>query len=73
MLANQKDKFSLPEHITYLNGAYMSPQLKSVEQIGIEALSKKSHPYLYTADDFFSGAEKLRRTFAGFIDAPDHL
>lgn len=73
MLANQKDKFSLPEHITYLNGAYMSPQLKRVEQIGIEALSKKSHPYLFTADDFFSGAEKLRRTFAGFIDAPDHL
>ena len=73
MLAKQKDKFSLPEHITYLNGAYMSPQLKHVEQIGMEALSKKSHPYLYTADDFFSGAEKLRRTFAGFIDAPDHL
>lgn len=73
MLTNQKEKFSLPESITYLNGAYMSPQLKSVEKIGIEALIKKSHPYEYTAKDFFSGAEKLRKVFANFIDVPDYL
>ena len=73
MLTHQKDKFSLPEHITYLNGAYMSPQLKSVEKIGIEALSKKSFPYEYTVDDFFDGATKLRKVFANFIDAPDYL
>ena len=72
MLSCQKDKFKLPETVTYLNGAYMSPLLKSVEKIGHEAVSKKCLPYEIIAEDFFSGVEKLRKAFADFIDVPDY-
>ncbi|MBT8384906.1 MAG: aminotransferase class V-fold PLP-dependent enzyme [Bacteroidia bacterium] len=72
MLSCQKDKFKLPETVTYLNGAYMSPLLKSIEKIGHEAVSKKCLPYEIVAEDFFSGVEKLRRGFADFIDVPDY-
>jgi len=72
MLSNQKELFKLPETVTYLNGAYMSPLLRSVEKIGHEAVSAKCLPYEITAEDFFIGTEKLKRTFASFIDAPDY-
>ena len=72
MLANQKEKFRLPENINYLNAAYMSPLLKSVEKIGHEAVSQKCLPYQIVADDFFTGIKKLRKTFAQFIDVPDY-
>ncbi len=72
MLTNQKDLFKLPQEITYLNGAYMSPQLQSVEKAGHEAVSKKCFPHEIGADDFFSGPEKLKKTFATLIDIPDY-
>lgn len=71
MLTNQKHLFSLPDHITYLNGSYMSPQLKAVEQIGIQNLKRKSHPFSITARDFFSDKELLRERFAQLIDVED--
>ena len=72
MLNNQKEKFRLPETVTYLNGAFMSPLLKSVEKIGHEAVSQKCFPYDIVANDFFSGTEKLRKEFAKFIDVTDY-
>ena len=54
MLSHQKDLFALAENVTYLNGAYMSPQLRSVEKIGIENLKRKSEPYTISESDFFS-------------------
>jgi len=71
MLANQKEKFRLPETVTYLNGAFMSPLLRSVEKIGHEAVSQKCMPFEIIADDFFIGTENLRKVFAEFIEAPD--
>jgi len=68
MLKLQKDKFSLPDNITYLNGAYMAPQLKTVEKIGIAAVQRKSHPYTIGADDFFEGATALRNSLATLFD-----
>jgi len=72
MLANQKEKFKLPETVTYLNGAYMSPLLKSVEKIGHQAVTQKCLPFEITADDFFIGSENLRKSFAEFIDVKDY-
>ena len=73
MLTNQKEKFRLPETVTYLNGAFMSPLLRSVEKIGHEAVSQKCLPFEINADDFFMGTENLRKVFADFIAAPDFL
>ena len=70
-LQNQQHLFSLNNEITYLNGAYMSPQLKSVEQIGIDYLQRKSQPSNILAPHFFSGKEVLRNRFAQLIDVED--
>lgn len=71
MLSCQKAAFSLPEHVTYLNGAYLSPQLKSVEQVGIKALSRKSLPFELQISDFFEPVEQLKASYARFINTPD--
>ena len=71
ILQNQKHLFSLNNGITYLNGAYMSPQLKAVEQIGIDYLQRKSQPSNILAADFFSEKEVLRSRFAQLISADD--
>jgi selenocysteine lyase/cysteine desulfurase len=72
MLKNHKDKFRLPKNVTYLNGAYMSPSLKSVEKIGHEAISQKCFPHEISAKDFFIHSENLRKQFASFIEVADY-
>jgi len=71
MLKNQQHLFSLDPNFTYLNGAYMSPQLKSVEEVGIEFLKRKSQPSSISGPDFFSEKEVLRNRFAQLIEAED--
>lgn len=71
MLTNQKHLFDLSDDVTYLNGAYMAPQLRTVTSIGIENLNKKSQPHTITGNHFFSGKVILRQRFAQLIDAPD--
>ena len=71
MITSQKHLFSLPEDSTYLNCAYMSPILKSVEQVGQEAMIKKRTPHQITVEDFFTDGEKLRVAFAKLINAED--
>lgn len=71
MLKNQSGRFSLPKDVCYLNGAYMSPQLKSVEDIGITNLRRKSNPVAITETDFFSEKEVLRQRFSTLIDTED--
>ncbi len=66
---HQKDKYSLPEDITYLNVAYSAPLSKEAEAIGIAALKRKSIPYSVTAEDFFKPVEVLKQRFATLIKA----
>lgn len=70
-MLNQKHLFELDEQITYLNGAYMSPQLKSVASIGHTCLQKKNKPYLITETDFFKEKETLKKRFAQLIAVDD--
>ncbi len=72
MLSHQKHLFSLPDDITYLNGAYMGPQLKSVEAVGIENLKRKNHPFAITPEDFFTERKILKERFAQLIEARDY-
>ena len=71
MLASQKSKFSLPNNVTYLNCAYMSPLLKQVEKAGIEGILRKRNPSKVSIDDFFQSGEILRKEFAKLISASD--
>lgn len=71
MLSNRQKDFSLPKSVTYLNGAYMSPMLKSVEKVGVEAVRKKRNPVLISPEDFFTDSEKLRIEYAKLINVQD--
>ncbi len=70
-LSCQKALFQLEDDVTYLNCAYMSPQMKAVEEAGIVALRKKGQPYRITGTDFFEPVHQLSQTFANLIDAED--
>ncbi len=69
-MKNQKHLFQLPEDIHYLNAAYMSPLLKSVEEAGIAALIQKRNPAKFQPTDFFDPAEKLKKNFGKLINSP---
>ncbi|PRY84080.1 aminotransferase class V-fold PLP-dependent enzyme [Mongoliibacter ruber] len=69
MSSPYKSLFSLPEDIHYLNCAYMAPQLKSVEQVGIEALQKKNNPTQIKPIHFFEQAAVLREQFGTLVNA----
>lgn len=69
MLSIQKHLFQLPDDIHYLNGAYMSPLLKSVEQAGIKGIMRKRNPAEIKADDFFSEAEIIKSKIGRIINA----
>lgn len=52
--------FDIPEHIAYLNCAYLAPELTRVAEASRWGLAKKSHPWTITPDDFFEPCERLR-------------
>lgn len=56
----QRDLFEIPDGVTYLNCANMSPQLRSVTAAGLESVKAKASPWEMTSADWFSGMESLR-------------
>ncbi len=64
----QRHLFSLPETQHYLNCAYMSPLLKSVQEVGAAAIRLKASPADITGADFFDPVETLRERFATLIN-----
>jgi selenocysteine lyase/cysteine desulfurase len=69
MLTCQKNLFSIPPDEHYINCAYMSPLLKSVEEAGIIGMQKKRNPAHLTADDFFDDVAKLKSLFGKLVNA----
>lgn len=71
-LTNQKHLFDIPEDITFLNFARLSPSFRSIEEAGIKAVKEKSRPYLISSSDFFDPVTQLKQLFAKLIDAEDY-
>jgi selenocysteine lyase/cysteine desulfurase len=71
MLTCKYSKFSLPGTITFLNCAYMSPLLKSVEKAGLRGVRSKRNPADIKPEDFYSIVAELRGEFAKLINARD--
>ncbi len=69
MLSSQKHLFQLPPDIVYLNCAYMSPLLKSVEEAGIKGMLRKRNPASVKSEDFFNESEEIRLKIATLINA----
>ncbi|WP_025665784.1 aminotransferase class V-fold PLP-dependent enzyme [Aquimarina megaterium] len=71
-MQHQKHLFDLSDNITYLNGAYMAPQLKSVTEVGLATVIQKARPNEIMPEDFFTQREILKQRFATLVDAPDY-
>ncbi len=71
---HQRQHFQLPDDIHYLNGAYMSPLMKSVEEAGIEGMRRKRNPSGISPEDFFEESKTVRARFAQIINCkPDQV
>jgi len=64
----QKHLFQLPDTEHYLNCAYMSPLLKSVEEAGIAGMQKKRNPANIRQEDFFTEVETVRAKFGRLVN-----
>ncbi len=71
MLSSQKHLFQLPDPISYLNCAYLSPQLRSVEAVGYTAVSKKNLPFTIQPTDFFTIGNEVKTLFAQLIQTSE--
>jgi selenocysteine lyase/cysteine desulfurase len=67
----QRDLFEIPEDVTYLNCANMSPQLRAVSAAGVDAVALKKSPWKIKPSDWFAGAETLRELAAQIIDTTE--
>jgi selenocysteine lyase/cysteine desulfurase len=66
-LGSHRDLFEIPDHIAYLNCAYMSPQLRRAREVGEWAVTRKSRPWEIMPDDFFEEVEMARTLFARLV------
>ncbi len=71
MMLSQKHLFNLPEEITYLNCAYMSPLMKHIKAAGIAGMEAKQRPFQVTVNDFFEPPEELRKVYSQLINCSD--
>ena len=60
MIPCQRHLFEIPEGVTYLNCAYMSPLMRSVVDAGKAGLERKARPWEIRTEDFFNREEDLR-------------
>lgn len=71
-MSTQRDLFEIPEDITFLNCATMSPLPRTVREAGHTAIKRKTTPWTISEADFFSEVETLRHLIADLIDGdPD--
>ncbi|MDB4881709.1 MAG: hypothetical protein JWL95_475 [Gemmatimonadetes bacterium] len=68
-LPSQRALFEIPDGVTYLNCASMSPQMRAVTAAGLDAVRGKASPWTLTSADWFTGAERLRALFARLVNA----
>jgi selenocysteine lyase/cysteine desulfurase len=70
-LTCQREAFSLPEELHYLNCAYMGPLPRVTEEAGIRAIRSKRVPSQIAPGDFFETSDRLRTLFAGVLGVAD--
>lgn len=68
-MKSQKHLFDIPSNITYLNGAYMSPLLKTIAEAGYKGVDRKIRPWELSDTDFFKDRAVLKQKFATLIGA----
>jgi len=66
-LKDRRDLFEVPAGISYLNCAYMGPQLREAREVGERSTGRKSRPWELAPEDFFRDAEEVRALFARLV------
>ncbi|MBW3552936.1 MAG: aminotransferase class V-fold PLP-dependent enzyme [Gemmatimonadetes bacterium] len=66
-----RELFSLPPDAHYLNCAYMSPLLRTVEEAGVAGIRSKRFPAAIGADEFFTGPDRVRALFSRLLGGDD--
>ena len=69
VLTCQRDQFSIPDGLHYLNCAYMGPLPRVAEEAGIVGLRMKRDPSLILPHHFFDTSLELRTLFARLVGA----
>lgn len=72
MLKSQKEKFDLPNDVTYLNCANIAPLMKNLSDLGKDAIDLRARPYKISREDWFEPTENLKRNFAKLINCKNH-
>ncbi len=67
IISNQRHLFEIPEDVTYLNCASISPQLRVVSAAGFESVKLKAEPWRITSEHWFTNAKTLRELAAKII------
>ena len=62
-----RDLFDIPDHVVYLNSAYLAPPLRSVTAAAQAGLAKRATPWNILAPDFFEDGERVRARFAAVL------
>lgn len=70
-MESKKHLFELEKGITYLNGAYMSPLLSSLKEVGEKQVRAKLTPYKISGDDFFANVKAVKQEFATLINSKE--
>lgn len=68
-MESAKELFEIPSGVTYLNCANMAPQLRAITEAGVSAVQEKATPWKLSAQEWFSGAERLRALVARVLGA----
>jgi selenocysteine lyase/cysteine desulfurase len=70
MLPSQRHLFSIPDDVTYLDAAYMSPIPKSAADAGARGALVKAAPWDMTIGNYYDEVERVRELAASFVGAP---
>lgn len=68
-LPSQRHLFDIPDGVTFLNAAYMTPQLRAVSEAGAKSVRRKATPWTLSPQDFFTDAERLRALAGELVGA----
>lgn len=69
LLPSQRTLFDLPEDVTFLNCANISPQLRTVTGAGLDAVGRKARPWGISGAEWLGGVEPLRAAVGSLMGA----
>ena len=69
LIPSQRHLFDIPDDVTYLNCATMSPLPKAGLAAGSAGLARKSQPWDIPSSDFFKDTVRIRPKLAQLINA----